>query len=648
MTPTTRTTESAPVQPVPVLPPVGPAEDPRAPGPEVVVEPAEGGAWIRRGPHESPRDYDARWRDEVYQGDVPQFTVRAVLTGTALGSLLAISNLYIGLKAGWTLSITITAMVISTALWRGLAETGMARTRMSVLEQNCMQSAAAAAGNTSASMMITAVPAYMLVTGTGFDPLVLIAWTFFVSMLGLSMAVPLKRRLLHYEALAWPSALAAAQTLRTLHERGRNAVSQTRWLFGTALIAGAIRWSIGNTFTWWKLPAWPETIALPGRLGALGLGVDASALYYAAGALLGPRVTVWMTTGSALVWLVFAPWLVSSGRLDEPGYGSVMLAGALWAGSGLMIASGITAFLVQAGVVLRGLHGLKRTGASVDDPIRSIEIPRSWGTWGFLVSSVVIIGLGQMSLGIPWWLGALGIVLSTLLAVIAVRATGETDITPAGALGKITQLGFGVVAPQSIATNLMGTSIVATSGATASDVAINLKCGHLLGADPRQQWRAQVFGVLAGACVVVGAFSVMVPDVSVLGTEALPAPAAQAWRAVAEIVPDGLGVLDGVARAALVGGVIAGMLLTLGEALLPRRPEWWPSSFGLGIGMVIGFSESAAFLVGALVAAFFRRRLGERGEADDRIVAVASGGIAGDSLVGVLLALLIALGWMAA
>jgi len=123
---------------------------------------------IREG--ERPEDYDRRWRDEVFRGRVPQLTTRAVLTGLALGSILAISNLYVGLKAGWTLGVAITACVASSALWRGLHRAGLSRTPMGILEQNCMQSTASAAGFTTASLLVTAVPAYMLMTGTRIGP----------------------------------------------------------------------------------------------------------------------------------------------------------------------------------------------------------------------------------------------------------------------------------------------------------------------------------------------------------------------------------------------------------------------------------------------------------------------------------------------
>ena len=184
-----------------------------------------------------------------------------------------------------------------------------------------------------------------------------------------------------------------------------------------------------------------------------------------------------------------------------------------------------------------------------------------------------------------------------------------------------------------------------TSAATAADTATNLKCGHLLGANPRAQFLAQAFGILAGTAVVVPAFQMLVPSVDALGSAALPVPAAQAWRFVAEAVSGGIGALGTVARGGIVAGTVVGVVLAFGEWRGWQR-RWWPSPLGLGIGMILGLTESASFFAGAMLAWFWQRGRGRT--AADRVVAVSAGGIAGDSLMGVLLAILVALGWMAA
>ena len=611
------------------------------------------GGLFRRGPDETPAETDARWLAEVYRGDEPQLTPRAVLTGMALGAVLAISNLYVGLKAGWALGVAITACVLSAALWRGFVRAGLSRQPISILEQNCMQSTASAAGYTTSAVLVTAVPAYMLITGVRISAIWLILWTFFTSLLGLCLFVGVKRQLLHYERLAWPSSVAAAQTLRSLHERGRDAVDQARWLFAAASVSAIVRLAISNQFGWWKLPHWPEVVLLPGAwfgtpLRSLGVGFDMSALYFSAGAILGPRISSWMLAGSTLVWLVLTPLLLANGSIADAGYRSVMMGFAVWTGAALMVSAGVTSLLFEFGVLGRGLASLlqlRRRPAGRKDPLEGIEIPASWAWIGGVTSVTGIVLTGEYALGIGWGYSLFGIVAALAVAGVAIRAAGETDIVPAGALGKFVQLGYGMAAPQGIAANLLGTSIVTTSAATAADAAVNLKCGHLLGANPRAQFLAQAFGILAGTAVVVPAFQMIVPSADVLGSSSLPVPAAQAWRFVAEVVSGGLGALTPVARAGMVAGTLVGAILAVGEARGWAR-RWWPSPLGLGIGMVLGMTESLSFFAGALLAWGYRRRRGQ--QAEDRVVAISAGGIAGDSLTGVLLAILVALGWMAA
>jgi uncharacterized oligopeptide transporter (OPT) family protein len=273
-----------------------------------------------------------------------------------------------------------------------------------------------------------------------------------------------------------------------------------------------------------------------------------------------------------------------------------------------------------------------------------------------VASAAGILAVGEFALSIPWELSLLGVLAAIAVTGVVVRAAGETDIVPAGPLGKLVQLGYGVVAPRGLAANLLGTTIVTTSAAAAADTvttsaaaaadtATNLKCGHLLGGNPRAQYLAQALGILAGTAVVVPAFTLLVPSVDALGTASLPAPAAQSWRLVAAVVSGGIGALSSAARIGMIVGGVAGVVLAVGEA---KRwgGRYWPSPLGLGIGMVLGMTETASFFLGAMFAWWYQRSRGDG--AEDRVVAVSAGGIAGDSLMGVFIAFLVALGWMAA
>ena len=114
---------------------------------------------------------EQEWYAKAYLGeDAPQLTIRAVVMGSLLGFLLAFTNLYIGLKTGWHLGIAITACILSYALWNGMVKTGVAKTPMSILENNCMQSTASAAGYSTGGTMVSAIAALLILSATPENP----------------------------------------------------------------------------------------------------------------------------------------------------------------------------------------------------------------------------------------------------------------------------------------------------------------------------------------------------------------------------------------------------------------------------------------------------------------------------------------------
>jgi putative OPT family oligopeptide transporter len=594
---------------------------------------------------------EAQWRREVYVEDQPQLTLRAVVTGALIGGVLGISNLYVGLKAGWAMGIAITACVLSTALWHALSRLGLSRSPMHLLEQNCMQSTASAAGYPTGAILVTAVPAWAMISGQELSAWWLVTWTILLSSLGLLLALPFKRQLLHYEDLPWPSSVAAAQTLRTLHAEGSRAVSQARQLFGAALLSAVARWFMGADFRWWKLPALVEVLPVPGRLVGLPLtqwtvGLDLGPVIVGAGALLGLRTALSLIVGSTIAFVVVGPAMHASGMLVEVGFREVLMSFALWGGASLMLTASIAALLLQWRVLVRGARGLRALGprrSAVEDPVADVEVPGRVVIIGVLALTALVAWVGQVGLGMAWWVSVAAVAMALLATLVASRATAETDITPVGSMGKVAQLTLGILRPANAATNLLGASIVSTSAVSGADLLTNLKCGRLLGANPRRQTIAQWLGILAGTAVVVPAYKLLVPTVDSLGNRGFPAPAAQAWRAVAELLAGGLGTLEPSARLALVVGAILGIVLALIGHLWPRIASHLPSPIALGMGMVIPFSTSAGFLLGAWVAwAFHRRRSVSQDDATGPVVSVSSGMIAGDSLVGVLLAILFA------
>jgi uncharacterized oligopeptide transporter (OPT) family protein len=275
-----------------------------------------------------------------------------------------------------------------------------------------------------------------------------------------------------------------------------------------------------------------------------------------------------------------------------------------------------------------------------EDPMDAIECPGWWFPAGFVVLGPVVVVLMTVLFQIPWWAGILAVPLAVVMGFVAARVTGETDVTPTKALGPVTQLLYGVITPGNLSGNIMSANVTGGIGLHAADLLTTLKTGWLLGGSPRVQFYAQLFGVLAGAAVVVPAFNILIPDPAVLGTDAWPAPSCLVWAGVSQAFAEGIGALDGLARAGIAAGLGLGVALALMERMAPRRLRAWvPSPSGLGIAMVIPGSNAIAMFLGGLLALLLQKRDPE--VARRYVVPVSSGLIAGESLMGVLVALLI-------
>src|SRR5438034_2235256 len=208
--------------------------------------------------------------------------------------------------------------------------------------------------------------------------------------------------------------------------------------------------------------------------------------------------------------------------------------------------------------------------------------------------------------------------------------------------GSITHCTNYAIHAANITTNLTTANITACSTSHACDLLTDLKSGYLLGAQPRQQFIAQFFGVLAGAVVVVPVFFILVPNASVLGTDQWPAPAAQVWRGVAELLAKGVSALHPTARIGLLIGGLVGIMLPLLEMAFPKHKKFIPSATGLGLAFTITGYYSVSMFIGALAALMLHKAKPKL--AEEYVVPVSSGIIAGESLMGVLIALLVVKG----
>jgi OPT family oligopeptide transporter len=635
----------------------------------------------------TPDEIERDWYENVYQGDkMKQLTPRALIMGMLLGAVMSTSNIYVGLRAGWSLGVAITSCILAFAIFATLHKL-IPRwfPPFSILENNAMQSAASAAGYMTGAGLVNAIPALMILDPKAVPGMwVITAWILVISWLGVFLAVPAKRQMINIEQLRFPSGIAAATTMRTLHGAGGAAASRQAASLGIAMLFGAIlTWFRDAEAVWLKVTEWGRgfgwtrvapTASMPGwlatplswiqyphipsawlpfdlRIGKyrvlqdLTLAFEGSLLFVAAGAIMGFRQAWSLMLGTVLNYGVIAPIMLAAGVIPESGGSAFrrISTWSLWIGVPMMVTSGLLLFILQWRSVVRAFSTItamfRPRHAAADDPMDKIEVPGSWFVGGMVVLGAVVIWMGHTFFHIHIAMGILAVAMTFLLVVVAARATGETDITPTGPLSKVTQLTFGAIAPGNIPTNLMTANITAGSCSHAGDLLTDLKSGYLLGAQPRQQFIAQFFGVLAGAMVVVPVFFLLIPDASLLGTDRWPAPAAQVWRGVAELLAKGVSALHPTARIGLVIGALVGIIIPLLEMAFPKAKKFIPSPTGLGLAFTITGYFSVSMFLGALVALVLQKAKPKL--AEEYVVPVSSGIIAGESLMGVAIALLV-------
>ncbi|HEY0839856.1 MAG TPA: OPT family oligopeptide transporter, partial [Vulgatibacter sp.] len=472
-----------------------------------------------------PEDPELRWLATTYRHGERQLTVRAVVTGMALGGIMCLSNLYVVLKTGWSLGVTLTACILAFAIFRGMKATRLVKEEFTILENNAMGSVASAAGFMTGGGNMAALPALLMLTAVRPDGISLFVWFSVIALLGVFAAIPVKRQLINREQLAFPTGTATAETLRSLHEAAHakegGGGEKAKFLGIAAGVGALLAWfrDAKGAFMPFNLP---DSIPLPFQIAGRAakdwtLTLKSELVLFGAGALMSFRTGWSLLLGAILTYVFLAPSLLASGQIAGASYKAIV-AWTLWPGAAVLVASGLTSFALDWKSISRSFAGLSglfgKKKEAVEDPIAAVEVPDSWFPIGFAILGPIVVFLMWRLFEIPIWAGVIAVPLAVVMGFVASRVTGETDVTPTKALGPVTQLVYGVVTPGNLAGNLMSANVTGGIGLHAADLLTDLKSGYLLGANPRQQFYAQLFGVLAGAAVVVPAFWLLVPDPS--------------------------------------------------------------------------------------------------------------------------------------
>jgi len=584
-----------------------------------------------------------------------QLTLRAIATGFVLGALLAPCNIYTGLKIGFSFNMSIAAALLSYAFWNTLHYFGKAP-HWGLLENNINQTSASSAASILSAGLVAPIPAYTLISGRELGYPVLTIWVLVISFAGIITALAVRRQLLDRDALPFPNGIATAETIKEIYATGSEAVRRIRLLIGAGLLAGGLK--IYSVF-FHVIPSLapsgsfgfraPENVAAQGleRVSwrSLGLEIQPSLLLFGFGAIVGPRVGVSLLLGTLLAWVAL-PYPLLARSWVEPALGdlswySVMLEWLLWPGVTLMATAALTSCLISIlSIFLRKLRSAPSDPESADSPEYlpggRFHFPmRAFGV-GAAVALILVVTAQVLIFQISIGLAVLAFLLSLILAIVAGRVSGETGIPPIGALGKITQVSFGVLDPGNTTTNLMTANVTGGAAGQCSDMLHDLKTGKLIGASLRAQVIAQIFGILSGSIAGCAAYLLLIPDPQgMLLTEEWPAPAVATWKAVAEVLAEGIETIPDGSRGGVAIALAVGFILAVLESTLPAKAKRFvPSASSLGFAFIIPPFISLAIFLGAMVRVLAEKL---RPEWSRRyLIVLAAGLVAGESLAGVV------------
>ncbi|SMF05032.1 OPT family oligopeptide transporter [Pseudobacteriovorax antillogorgiicola] len=591
--------------------------------------------------------------EQIYipQEGESQLTFRAVAAGCLLGGIVTSMNLYLGLKIGWSIGGSLMAAILGFGLFALIKP----KKPYSVLEANITQTAGSGAGSmASAAGLLAPIPA-MGMLGEEIPTWGLFAWSLAIAYLGVMLAVPLRRQYVVIEKLRFPTGTATANTIVAMFASAGESLRKAKVL--SYFSVGAFLYIVSSYF----IPQlesppfhkWFDISAL-GVMALWGFKLAVSPMLFGAGLLIGPRVGASLIGGAIAGWALLGPSIQSIGWaphenpmviFDQESKLWGVRGWILWVGVAIMVADGLVSLALSWKTFMTAFRGTRDAmshGDLKETSQESTSIPNSWWMGGFALASIATTIVASLVFHIPPLLTVVAIFLSTILANVAVRSIGETDINPVGGMGKVTQAIFGSVS-SSMATNLMSAGITGAGASQAGDMMQDLKTGHLLGASPKAQFKAQLIGILSGVFFAVPVYLVFDQAYDIgAANSPLTAPAAQAWKAVAEVMSKGFAALPPMAGWGMLAGFLLGGLFPAIKRFYPKLAPYTPSGLALGIAFIVPAKYSIIMFLGSLAYMIWQRWRPSSFEA--LVFAVSCGLIAGEGLAGITNAILTLIG----
>jgi len=596
---------------------------------------------------------------------IPEFTAQALILGVALSFIMCAANVYIGLYAGMTVSAAIPASVISMGVLRGILKRG------TILENNVVHTIASSGESLAAGIIFT-VPALVLSgVWTTFNywetTLIAIAG----GVLGVMMMIPLRRALIVEEKeLRYPEGVACAEVLKAGDVGG----AQLGVIFGALGIGALFKAFVKLTGL---VAETAEGAFRAGRSAVYG-GVEISAALLGVGYIVGLDIALLVFLGGAIAWAVAIPVLVVT-EGGVPANGQAL--GYVWdiwdnqiryLGIGAMVVGGIWSIIKVRNGILKGLNsafaGLKKaTGVDdrlrTDQDIRGNQLVSLAGVVIVLTFIVYLIMLNQAGVSTGKTVGTA--VLSTVLMFITAFFFVAVASYIAGLVGSsnnpvsgmtictvlltaAVMLVLGYSGNAGILATLGVAGVVCCAACTAGDISQDLKIGYLLGATPRRQQWAEVVGTVLPAFIIAPTMAMLAKAYGIgkplaEGEAFLKAPQAMLFSKLVTALFDPSKHLPWTL---VIIGVVLGIVIVLLDVYVfeKRGAKFRLHIMPLAVGIYLPWSTTVPILLGGLAAWYVSRTARKRGgEADaeaanQKGILFASGLVAGEAIIGIILA----------
>lgn len=565
----------------------------------------------------------------------PEFTLRAIVVSMVVAALIGGSYPLIVLKLGFGPNISVVSAFFGYLILSFLGFfTGL---RANKLENNLIQTAGTTAGQSGfMCVLLAAFDMLNAKPGLGFDihlsVLQTFLWLTVAGMLGVLLAVPLRRHYIDEEKLAFADGVATAETLVVLEDRK---AAKTRSI---ALLVGIV---VSGIQTWFQVgfPArlrfLPEATFFGATGKAMKIGMSWSLLSFGSGMLIGPRITLSMALGMIVSWVILPDPLIGYGAISAATFAETV-RWVMWPATGVMVAGGLTSLALKWRLIAKTF-----TSFHVTDLKGSTDFPLRWVITGSLALTAALCVLQYLSLGMPVWVTLVALLLSIPLMLVGIRVLGETNWAPISSMANMMQGIFALLVPGHVPTNMIASGMSGTIAGNGESLMQDYKAGHILGSSNRHLTYVQLMAVPVGSLAVALIYPILRDRYGVVDTPThvaeLASPISVKWAGFAELLSKGIEALPKGSGWGLRAGVFLGILLA---SLEPRYKKYVPSPTGIGIGMLIPAVAMLPMILGGFVQFFWRRASKETEEVYN--TPLASGFIAGEALVAVILAIIAA------